>query len=1087
MRFTELICRLARDRFQDTARLGVRLSPVDLRPEEAAELADVARAVIGPLVHVAVAAPGAPAVDEPRRCVSAGERAAEQATAWRNSIDPEAGERILYVSVERQGKAGGLLDTLEEIGERSLRAEFSAWCGGEQGDLPPELAAALHRIDVTDRVPARALCEFSEAVRRAEGEDARWEAASRSLPMLSLAVDTNLRADIEGRLKANAQLVREAATAEARGRSKLTPAAQEKRRAINAAIAEEGGAAAEALAQVDLGGLSTVQLQVKRSSRSKPKGRPSAPAKRAPKPKRSRRKPTTEATLPRKGTHAATATKREDAARQAPIRVALGESIDSAKAGVARAREAGPGAAGSPGVGAVSGGHTGSAAVGEAPPRGEPAPSSTGEAPAVWTEAMQRREYGTVTARLPKGLATLLEVQLRQPAAAVRWALPRGPLAPVLNRLPKHTPDPALDALAPQDAGGSWPGALVAYLEAREALVGPLLDASSRLDLLARLIRAPLLALGEPLLRERVEVFVGAAAALASAAVEAGDPEVARRALAAETLTIEDEERGEVLVILSPLHPLWLGQVVARYRVMATAGELGSAERRLLVRSLSQVHAAPELWPTTTGGRLQQSSQVAGLVTYASRAAAVSDAALEDVGRGLLSRLVELHPPALLGARVVVEGDAPRGLLRGLSAAAEELHEATPPLQRLTLFATGHAAAGLAAEGGGERTELRPLPVGEGSRAALRPHLVISVAGAAVAETDTGEGHVAPTATHPTLQRHIGLERGVLVTRTPVRGAPGLQEVERLHAAAIGAPSTGAFLSRHVPSRLAELFPHDPADSSTWQAAVGARLDRRPRPRATLLLHEPVGGAQVAVVSQDTRAVAEQMTGLFKRMGVRDQRPTTLQRLTGILGRTNPRGLLSLSRPSDSLVGAQLLSFSLSEVLGEGAVLAPLEGGLYQTFTGADFGDGDPYGAMTLGAALERGTLKLAVGYAATRDPLEAAADGAVLRGELADRLQRCVQVLELASHGERLGGVVARDLLSELLWAAIVDAGQGVEVGQHLTGGQPLDVQVSTVVLLPREHPVAQRPPGLKLWGAGGVLVREVDEQLLQQVLLGG
>jgi hypothetical protein len=1101
VRFTELICRLASQRFKEGARLGVRLSPVELSPDEASELAAMAGDVIGPGVHVAVACPGASELDAPRRCVSVGERAAERATGWRNTIVPASGERILYVSVERQGKAGGFVDTLEEIGERDLREAFTAWCATSQTELPAALASAMTAsAGLMDRIACRALCDFSEEVRQAPSEEQRWDVAEQQLPRLSLTRDSGLRGDPAARLQANARLVREAATSDARSRTRYGPAAREKLEDVARALAAPGVEASEALTQVDIGSLTVDELTSAPTKQRAPKAGAGGRAPPAKKPK-----------VAKKGREAvkgpARATERAEAERQDRVSQALearggaggpeprGERPPTVAAETMEPKAAEPVGVHTP-LATVQPANvaTSWASVEAQLYAAEPADAETVAAQAaVWTDAMQRREFGTASTSLPEGLMALLEASLRQPMAALRWVLPRGPLAAALDRPPKHTPDPAVDRLAPTDGGDLWAAALAQALQAREALVAPLLAASKPGALVARLVHAPLLALGEPTLRVAVKAWVEAAAAVLHVAAEQGQQPLARRALAAETLALEEAEGGEVLMLLSPLHPLWLGHALDRYEVMANSGELKPVERRLLVRSLAQAPAAPSAWPYGAARELPLAPPIEGLIAFASRGEVAAEAALEDIGRGLLTRLMELHPHALAGARVVVEGAAPKGLLKGIMAAASALANTEPPLKNLQLFAAGSAAAAAAAASTelGERravVDLLPLPVQDEARGALRPHLVIVVAD--TPDPDPEERPLAqPYTLHASLRRDrtVGAD-GATISTLWVRGMRGLDQVERAVAAALDRPSVGAFALTQRPTRLAEVAPRAPLDTVTWQAAVSGRLDRRTRPQATLLLHERVGDAQVAVLTSELRPTTDHLAELYRRLGVQDVRHSTLLRLTQRLALTSPLGLLSLHQSSEGLLAAHLLSAALREVLGEGVVFARLEGGLHQTITGAKAAGDDPLGVMAV-AAVRRGKgVRLVLGYAALRDPLPVEVEGALLRGELADRLLQGVQALELAGRPDTIGGAIARDLLAELLWDVVADgAAEGADVARLLTGEQPLEVEVTAVVLLPKEHPLIGRAQGVRLRGAGEVVIRPVDEQLLQRVLLGG
>ena len=273
MRYLELICHVAGELFDGPARVGVRLCPVHIEPEEALEFVEVAHHILGERVFVAVAVPGAVERESERSCVSSGERAAEVATSWRNRVRTEDGERVLYVSATRLGKAGGLTDVLYALTEDQLREGFARFAG-ESSETLGLVMVNLREAGVQESTSARALCEFASAVRSAPPARA-LEAAGRALPILDLAVDTALAEDPVARLKANQRMVSEAARAERKCR-RGSPAASRKQRELSSALRAARGPAREQLQRVDLGTVTTAELEQKRAKKAKANRKPRA-------------------------------------------------------------------------------------------------------------------------------------------------------------------------------------------------------------------------------------------------------------------------------------------------------------------------------------------------------------------------------------------------------------------------------------------------------------------------------------------------------------------------------------------------------------------------------------------------------------------------------------------------------------------------------------------------------------------------------------------------------------------------------------------------------------------------------------------
>ena len=183
VRFSRLISLAAHQELtRDPGLVGVRLSPVLLKPADAGTVASDAFEILGKRMFVAVSVPSI-ALDERDRVILAPDnRAAERATAWRNTVRVPEGEHILYVSVERHGKAGKLEDCLYPLDERSLRETLIDWIRESKNGMPDGLGDALVESGVAERTPSTMLCAFVQACLKEARKSTKWEAAGKSLP-----------------------------------------------------------------------------------------------------------------------------------------------------------------------------------------------------------------------------------------------------------------------------------------------------------------------------------------------------------------------------------------------------------------------------------------------------------------------------------------------------------------------------------------------------------------------------------------------------------------------------------------------------------------------------------------------------------------------------------------------------------------------------------------------------------------------------------------------------------------------------------------------------------------------------------------
>jgi len=264
----------------DSALLGVRLSPVTLSGPEVVRLTSEARRVLGVNWYVSASAPDVAVAQTERSFTAPDQRAAEQATAWRNSVRVTDGEHLLYVSAEEHDKASGLRDCLLELTDEALALAFLDWCATPESGMPKGIHDALKESDLVHRLRPSALCAFAEAIRKGSTKDDAWRVAGEELPLLGLARDTGLRrGNAVERLEANQRLVGRAGAGETRRLASSGPLAPIEAE-LRSNIAEAGGADDErvrALSSVDLGAVQTGQLH---GPRPKPRRAPDAGARR---------------------------------------------------------------------------------------------------------------------------------------------------------------------------------------------------------------------------------------------------------------------------------------------------------------------------------------------------------------------------------------------------------------------------------------------------------------------------------------------------------------------------------------------------------------------------------------------------------------------------------------------------------------------------------------------------------------------------------------------------------------------------------------------------------------------------------------
>lgn len=1104
MRYTRLICRVAREVIEGGAELGVRLSPILLEAAEAAQLIEDAHEIFGRKIHVAAFIPEAEDVSTENICVSgrqgAGEeRVAEQATRWRNTIAPEEGEHVLYIAARRHGKAGGLEDTLMPVDEQRLRQGFIDWAQGDgAAALPPGFAEAFISAGIPSRTSARALCEYATAYLTRVEEDPDWALAGELLPALSLPRDTGLNEeDASARLGANVTWASSAAMGERRGVKLRGAEAKALFAALERAIARMSTASASELSGVDLGELETSTLAGRSSSRRK---------------KRSKKKTTASASTTRESSASTSSqageeppsTSSETKKTKKTKKTRRRTSKAQKKAAQARQLSAGfltPPQPRGGGRAVATSSHAGepererSASRGGAEvPRGAmlggqapntPTPTATEDeiargpvdarvsgveepAHAAWTESMQAREFGGVGS-LPDGLYELLHASLANPTGeGLRWRVNSGPLRPLLERVSKALEPP--EPITP-DLGGGGLAALEHWRSKRRELAQALLAGPLNRARFVQVVNAPLLAMGDADLRAKARALVSASAALYRHVSDQADLNRDERARVLELDTIRvDADDGQRLLVLGPLHPLILGQVLARYDALQDAYEASSNIRSVLARSLLQAPVTPPRWPLSDGAELSLSRHDQGITLYESSPVDASDEDVELASELLLRKYLELHPHARVGVTVALKGGSPAPTLEGFARVLEQ-EEGVNLDAFIEVNTDGIARKRASKLIDAGRVRLRAMPE---RLDRVKPHLVIQLNPSRLKAEGILTTSDAPGAQYTggvgALQPTFELVGEGLVTRTSVEGVEGVEEAEALLAITQGRAPQKLFILSEAAARLGAVFPEGTGQELTWQATISASISRRPRQGATLLVYEDVGeDARVAVVTASRRPLVRVLRRALRNIGVEDMRDRVLLSIAESLSFANTKGLISLNYSDTQSLAAALLALWLRvKMVDTRGVVAPIEGVHAATLLGLD--EERSQGAFALAAHWYGGKLHVQVGYAALAAPMELTRRGNKLGGDLHTRLGRLLEVTQRAlAGGDDLSARAAREAISWLLWPALAaelyQPTALINVLRELERG--CEVVFTVRILLPRGHEAIAADASNTLLGA--------------------
>ena len=376
---------------------------------------------------------------------------------------------------------------------------------------------------------------------------------------------------------------------------------------------------------------------------------------------------------------------------------------------------------------------------------------------------------------------------------------------------------------------------------------------------------------------------------------------------------------------------------------------------------------------------------------------------------------------------------------------------------------------------------LRLLPTSLGQSAAA-PHIHITVRDQ-LPRLASEQGDL-PVPEQPLLTARRAVSSGILAV-TSVAGVPGLSAVERALACARGESPRGAFVELEAAASVREVIPPEAPSEATWRTAVAPTLSPQLSGDALLLVHERLGGLDVAVVVGDERAPARRLAGALRSIGVQDTRPGNLASLTRRLAGCGGGGILTLDGDPELQLGNQILSAKLAEAAGEGAVAALIRGTVYPALLGSP--DDDPWGSFGISVAHRPGGgLRTAIGYVALQQPLAVDLSGSRISGELWDRLTRLADVVKLATE-DSLGGAAAREALGAILWPAIAaEPSRPEKLSAVLAGlGPETTLELSILCLLPSGHSLTEERRETVIRSTS-VEILAVDAELMRRLLLG-
>lgn len=708
------------------------------------------------------------------------------------------------------------------------------------------------------------------------------------------------------------------------------------------------------------------------------------------------------------------------------------------------------------------------------PASGTATPATDGKPTPVPDRAAAEREAGAVlqlhAPPLPRGLAVLVNDLLSGDGHPVEVSM-RIASRSALHAIPKTC---NVEVRRAERVLQSLGEPFSRWAEARRALVSAAMAGRGHQDAGALLSFALPRLLQIPSVSAALTDHLGAAARLYEAALDV-DAETMREVICLDTCVVRDAS-GVAVRVVGPLHLLAIGQVQSRER--ATHG-LSEAARQRVMRALIAAPPAPADLVQPGEPELPMSRPEGGLLVFERTPEVTPEHILSEVAETLLRRYIELCPHALLGMRVAVDADRQAGaLIEGLARAASGLEESK--LSGLEVLCTrppelpkqGVAGRLLAA---GVLT-LGPLPTGS------PPHLAIRVPPAPRAGAEEPAPPVRPAFSPPLSARTVfELREGRLRVRTSIAGNPELEAFEALQSAALGRAPQAAFIRDTAGSSLRAEVEKMGGDDSTWSVVIAPSVGRRPPLRSFLVAHERFDDhATCAVVSRDVRPASRAIQASLRKVGLREERPRTLQLLATRLAEATRSGLVSLRRSGDQLVAAGLLAIEIGR-RSRGTVIAPLEGAAYESLVGEPH---DDRGVTLLGVTADGGSLAFFVGYATLDPEVDVVVSKPEMGGALARRLGHAIGTIHAAIRGDGPASEAAREALSWLIWPSLAtDGAPDAQLATALSGwrGDPQAVEV--VCLLPTGYPI---PRGQKARiGKTPVTLQSIDTDLIARLLL--
>ncbi|TKC96487.1 hypothetical protein [Polyangium fumosum] len=1050
MKVSTLIALAASELFkEEPQRLGLRICPITLTASELVDVVKELRRVLGAKVFIVGSAPGVPFERSERTMIAPDHRAAEQATAWRNSVEVKSKEHLIYVSVEDHPKASGLKDCLVPVREDALRDAFLAWCDQKDSGLPAGLAESLKKSGLDRQVRIATLCEFAQAAKAAGARAPAWEAVGNSLPVMGLARDTRLsKADAADRLAANAKIVRAAQTGESRRRTAEGPLSEMEAQVQEALASSTGQARQKALAAIDLKPLTTRQLAPPKATRPKPSPvEPPEPAAPPAKPGKAKAASAPEPPPP-------PAPKGKGRAESPPVKASPKvEPRASRDADVLEVEEE----------------------EDEVEQAEEPSPAPG--------PAKHARVHAPA---LPKGLAVLVDELLRDEGHPVEATLRVGARS-FLEGLPKIA---TLSVRRSERALRELPREWAAWAKERKNLLEAIAFVFEGQNAGVLLAGALPKLLEDGNVERAARRFVDATIALYNAAVDA-DQATMREVLALDTCAIRDSG-GVTVRVAGPTHLLTLGLAYMRQRALAS---LSDSARKRVKRAIEAAPSAPAEFLEVDGAELGYSGTEGGLLVFERTPEVIPQSSLVELGEQLIRRYLSLCPHALLGCRVAIYNDREAApLIEGLSRGAIAFE--APSLRELSVLCarppdlSGRsftASQGLLGEG---RLRLGPLPVGAAAAGADAPHIAIHVGRPATSqenEEPASPAHQTFSAPEGPVRTVFELREHRLRVRTSIAGVPELEAFEALHAASRGRAAQRAFIADASGLSLRAELERLQLGNATWGVIVGPSVGRRPPLRSFLLVHERVDEhATCAVVTRDVRPAIRAVQQGLRKVELHEERPKALQSLATRLASATRAGLVSLRRTNEQLVAAGLLAIEIGRRAGGSTppVIAPIEGQSYEALVGEPHDDSQ--GMVWLGVTKKDDGLSFVLGYTTLDPNVDVDLSKAQIGGELGRRIGHLVGALQHALSGDGPAAEVAREALSWVIWPALAGEEQaGTELPKLLLewrGAQGAAIEV--VCLLPPAQ--VTRGKTVKS-GKVQVAVQVLDVDLINRVLLSG